>query len=45
MQNLVLNAKSEFSGFAGKDGELFWSTGVLEHWSVGKSEGLNFNLD
>ena len=45
MRNLVLNARSEISGFVGKDGELFWSTGVLEYWSVGKSEGQNFDLN
>ena len=37
MKNLVLKAKSELHGFVGKDRELFWSTGVLEYWSVGKS--------
>ncbi len=37
MKNSVLEAKSEFHGFVGKDRELFWSTGVLEYWSVGKS--------
>ncbi len=45
MRNLVLNARSEVSGFASKDGELFWSIGALEYWSVGKSEGQNFNLN
>jgi len=29
IENLVLRAKSEFNGFAGKGGELFWSIGVL----------------
>jgi hypothetical protein len=36
-------AGSEFSAVAVKSGELFWSTGALEYWSVGKSESLNFN--
>jgi hypothetical protein len=30
LENLVLRARSELRGFAGKDCELFWSTGVLE---------------
>jgi hypothetical protein len=29
--NLVLWARSELNGFAGKDSALFWSTGVLEY--------------
>jgi hypothetical protein len=29
------------NGLAGKDCELSWSTGVLEYWSVGKSESPN----
>ena len=29
---------SELNGFVGTSGELFWSTGVLEYWSVGKNE-------
>jgi hypothetical protein len=29
-ENLVLRAKSELNGFAGKDCELFWSIGVSE---------------
>ena len=29
-ENLVFRARSELNGFAGKDCELFWSTGVLE---------------
>ena len=45
IENLVLGARSEFNGFAGTSGDLFWSTGVLEYWSVGKSEGQNFNLN
>ena len=36
---------SALNGFAGKDCELFWSTGVLEYWSVGKSESPHFNLN
>ncbi len=32
----------EFNGFAGKDGELFWSTGVLECW---KKLNPNFNFE
>jgi hypothetical protein len=43
--NLVLGARSEFNGFAGKDFELLWSTVVLEYWSVGKSKSPNFNLN
>jgi hypothetical protein len=43
--NLVLGARSKLNGFAGKDCELFWSTGVLEYWSVGKSENPNLNLN
>jgi len=27
---------SEFNGFAGKDGKLFWSTGVLKYWGIAK---------
>jgi hypothetical protein len=38
MENLVLRAKSSGSGFIGKDGAVFWSTGVLEFWSVGKTK-------
>jgi hypothetical protein len=30
MENLVLSARSEFNGFAGKDGELLRSTRVCE---------------
>jgi hypothetical protein len=37
LENLALRARSELNGFAGKDSELFWSTGILEYWSVGKS--------
>ena len=33
IENLVLRARSEFSGFAGKDCELF-----LEYWSIGVLE-------
>ncbi len=43
--NLVLKARSEFNDFEYKDCELFWSTGVLEYWSVGKSESPNFTLN
>jgi hypothetical protein len=45
LQKLVLMARLELNGFAGKDSELFWSTGVLEYWSVGKSYNPNFNLN
>jgi len=45
IEKLLIRATSYFSDFAGKDGELFWSTGVLEHWSVGKSQNPNFNLN
>jgi hypothetical protein len=37
LENLVLGARLEVNGFVGKDSEMFWSTGVLEYWSVGKS--------
>jgi hypothetical protein len=30
IENLVLRARSEFDGFAGKDCELFWSTGGIK---------------
>jgi len=45
IENLVLRARAGFNGFAGEDCERFWSTGVLEYWSVGKSESPNFNLN
>ena len=45
IENLVLRARSVLNGFAGKDCELFWSTGAMEYWSVGKSERPNFNLN
>ena len=32
---------SDFNGFASTGGELFWSAGVLEYWSVGKNESPN----
>ena len=32
------------NGFAGIDCKLFWSTGVSEYWSVGKSENPKFSL-
>jgi hypothetical protein len=35
IENLVLWARLELNGFAGKDCELFWIAGVLENWSVG----------
>ena len=35
IEKLVLRVRAEFNGFAGKDCELFWSTGALEHWSIG----------
>ena len=38
IENLVLRARSELDGFAGKDCELFWSTGVLECWKKRKPE-------
>ena len=43
-ENLVPRAKSALYDSAGKDCELFWSTGVLEYWSVGKSKSYNSNL-
>ncbi len=43
--NLVLWTRSELNGFAGKDNKLFWSTGILEYWSVGKSLNPNFSLN
>ncbi|GEM_PF-3017428 len=45
MNNLTAEARSEFNGFAGKDCELFWSIGVLENWSVAKTEKANFKLN
>ena len=45
IENLILRARVEFNGFAGKDCELFWSTGILEYWSLGKSKSPNFNLN
>ena len=38
IENLVLGGRSEFNSFAGTSGDLFWSTGVLEYWSVGKTK-------
>jgi hypothetical protein len=38
IENLVLRSRSEFNGFAGKDEERFWSTGVLEYWKKSKPE-------
>ena len=38
MEKAVLSAKSNLNGFAGKDSNLFWSTGVLECWKKLKSE-------
>jgi hypothetical protein len=29
---------SEYNSFAHTSGDLFWSTGVLEYWSVGKTK-------
>jgi hypothetical protein len=29
----------------GKESELSWSTGVLEYWSIGKSQSPRFNLN
>jgi len=37
METHVVRGGSEFNGYAGKESELFWSTGVVEYWSVGKS--------
>ncbi len=45
IENLILWARSNLNGFAGKDSELFWSTGVLEYWSGGKSQIPRFNLN
>jgi hypothetical protein len=42
VKNMVLWASSEISGFASKDDERFWSTGVLECWKKLKPE---FQLD
>jgi hypothetical protein len=44
MQDLILKMRSNFNGLTNTDGELIWSTGVLEYWSVGKSESPIFNL-
>jgi len=38
MKNLVLEAKSEFHGFVGKDCQLFWSTGVLKWLKIPNSK-------
>jgi hypothetical protein len=43
--NLVLWTKSDLDDFAGKADEWIWSTGVLEFWSVGKSQSQNFNMN
>jgi hypothetical protein len=45
IENLVFSPKSNHNGFAGKDSKLVWSTGVLECWSVGRSQNPNFNLN
>ena len=45
IENLVLRARLEFNGSAGKDCKLFWSIGVLEYWSVGESKSENFKLN
>jgi hypothetical protein len=39
IEDLVLEARSEFNGFADTAASSF---GVLEYWSVGKSESPNF---
>ncbi|MGD8706116.1 MAG: hypothetical protein PVI84_11420 [Syntrophobacterales bacterium] len=44
MGDLNLEARLQFNGFAGKHWEVFWSTGVLEYWSVGKSKSQEFQL-
>jgi hypothetical protein len=44
-ENLVLRPRSVLSGFAGKDFNFYWSTGVLEYWSVGTSESPTINLN
>jgi hypothetical protein len=44
MRDLILKTRSDFNGFSNNDGELIWSTGVLEYWSVGKSQSSIFNL-
>ncbi|MGD8877145.1 MAG: hypothetical protein PVH75_05280, partial [Syntrophobacterales bacterium] len=45
IENLVFMARSTLYGSAGEDRELWWSTGVLECWSAGKSEGPNCNMN
>ncbi len=46
IENLVLRARSEFNGFAGKDCELFWSTRVLEFMKsqIPKTEVSGFSV-
>jgi hypothetical protein len=36
LEHLVLWARWEFNGFAGKDGKWYWSIGVLECWKKPK---------
>ena len=43
IENPVMSTTSVFNNFAGNDCELFWSTGVLEYWSVGKSKSPNLS--
>ncbi len=35
IENLVLWARSEFNGFAGRYVPWCWSTGALEYWNIG----------
>jgi len=47
IENLVLWARSvpPVAGLPVKDCKPLWNTGVLEYWSVGKSESQNFKLN
>jgi hypothetical protein len=43
IKKLILRATSDLGGLAGEDSKLFRSNGLLEYWSVGKSQNHNFN--
>jgi hypothetical protein len=44
-EKLVHRDRLGFNGFTRQDCKLFWSIGVLEYWSVGKSESPNFEVN
>jgi hypothetical protein len=44
VENPVRRDRSELKGFTSKDEERFWSTEVLEYWSVGNNQNPNFTL-